>query len=198
MKGLTEKQLKITQFIKEYIRSRGYSPSYREIQHHFGYSSLSSVFDHLHALKNKNVITFEKGRVRSLQLTESTSEIEIPLIGLLKEASGLHLFQNSQSVVIPQAMIPSPETSFALKVVGTFLQEEMIDDGDLLVVETRDEAEDGETVLISVEHATLIKRIFYEDEHLLLASRLAGIDPIVMKQAHVNIRGVIVALFRSY
>lgn len=197
MKGLTEKQLKITQFIREYIRSRGYSPSYREIQHYFGYSSLSSVFDHLHALKNKNVITFEKGKVRSLQLTESTSEIEIPLIGLLKEGTGFQLFQNSQSVVIPQAMIPSPETSFALKVVGTFLQEEMIDDGDLLVVETRDEAEDGETVLISVENATLIKRIFYEDEHLLLASRLAGIDPIVMKRAHVNIRGVIVALFRS-
>jgi len=94
-------------------------------------------------------------------------------------------------------MILNPETSYALKVVGTFLQEEMIDDGDLVVVETRDEAEDGETILLTIEETVLIKKIFHEEDHLLLASRLAGVDPIVMKRSSVEIHGVVSLVVRT-
>jgi len=197
MKGLTEKQLKITHFIRDYIRSQGYSPSFREIQNHFEFASLSSVYDHLRALKKKQVLAYNRYESRSISLKTDESELEISLIGLLKEGSGLELFHDSQGVVLPRQMILNPETSYALKVVGTFLQEEMIDDGDLVVVETRDEAEDGETILLTIEETVLIKKIFHEEDHLLLASRLAGVDPIVMKRSSVEIHGVVSLVVRT-
>jgi len=197
LKGLTEKQLKVTQFIREYIRSQGYSPSYREIQAHFQFASLSSVFDHLQALKKKEVLSFDKHGGRSIALTESQNDTEISLIGLLKEGVGLELFHDSKGVVLPLQMIPHPESSYALKTFGTFLQEEMIDDGDLVVVEARDEAEDGETVLLSMGGMVMIKKIFHEEDNLLLASRLAGVDPIVMKRSSIEIQGIVVTVIRS-
>jgi len=197
MKGLTEKQLRVTHFIREYICAHGYSPSYREIQKYFQFASLSSVFDHLQALKKKEALTFDKQSRRSISLNESKDEIEVSLIGLLKEGVGLELFHDSKGVVLPRQMIPHPDYSYALKVVGTFLQEEMIDDGDLIVVETRDEAEDGETVLLSIGGMVLIKKIFHEDDHLLLASRMSRVDPIVMKRSSVEVQGVVMTVIRS-
>jgi len=197
MKGLTEKQLKITHFIRDFIRSQGYSPSYREIQKHFHFTSLSSVHDHLQALKKKKILTFNKHGSRSIALLGAETELEISLIGLLKEGAGLELFHDSQGVILPRLMIPNPESSYALKVFGTFLQEEMIDDGDLVIVEARDDAEDGETILFSIGETVLIKKIFYEEDHLLLASRMAGVDPIVMKRSSVDIQGVITLVIRS-
>jgi len=197
VKGLTEKQLKITQFIREYIRSQGYSPSYREIQNHFQFSTLSTVYDHIQALKKKQAITFDKHQGRSIALTETHNETEVPLIGLLIENIGLEIFHDSKRILLPHQMIPSPEASYALKTVGTFLQEEMIDDGDIVIVEAREEAEDGETVLLSMGGMVLVKKIFHEEDQLLLASRLAGVDPIVMKRAAVEVQGVVVAVIRS-
>ena len=60
MKGLTKRQNEIVHYISEYINIHRFSPSYREIMEHFGFTSLGTVYKHVQVLKRKGMIQAEK------------------------------------------------------------------------------------------------------------------------------------------
>lgn len=198
MKGLTEKQFEIAEFIRGYVNHYGFSPSYREIQNHFGFASLSSVSDHVRALKRKGVLSFQKYSARSVTLEGNSRECPVSLIGLLKDGLELELFAQCQSLPFPRQMIPHPQNSYALKVITSSLHEELIDNGDLLIIETRSEAENGETAFLTVGGMNLVKKIFFEGDDIMLKSRFDGVDPILVRSSLIEVRGIVVAVIRSY
>lgn len=205
MKGLTQKQREILDFIQRFIRENGYSPSYREIMHHFSLASLGSVYKHIHTLKRKGVLNSDKQSSRSLHVLDSplttkpSAEVELAFIGNLSAGYPVELFREPQLLTIPAFLVPHPEHTYILQIQGEGLQEEAIFDGDLILLEARQEAQTGETILALInQHDTTIKRYYPEGQYIRLEGRHLNSHPHILRADHLKIQGVLVGLIRSY
>jgi len=206
MKGLTKRQREIVDYIKTFIDSNGYSPSYREIGGHFRFSSIGSVYNHIKVLKRKGAIDTEPHARRSINIphekpTEDTtsSSIEIPFIGYVSANESIDTFPLIQTITIHQSLIPSPHQTYAFRVRGDSLIGELISDGDLILVEVNSNPQAGDIIIGSLpSQKTFIKRYFPEGNHVRLESRAPSIEPLSVRTDDVSIRGTIVALIRIY
>lgn len=206
MKTLTKRQLEILSYIQDFIQANRYAPSYREIKQHFSFSSLGSVYKHLNVLKRKGVLTSEKKCSRSLTLTQEPQEekkhpieIELPFIGFISAGSPIEMFSQSQTLAVPEFLVHSPENTYVLKVRGDTLHEELIADGDFLIVEARQTASPGETIVgIINNHDTIIKRYFPEGDYIHLKGHNPLHHPIILRCEDFLIQGAVVGTFRIY
>jgi len=199
MKKLTPQQSKIYSFIESHILDNGVSPTYREIQKAFSFASLSSVHDHIKALEKKGVIATHKYAPRSLYLTGQKSHhpLYIPIIGTVSGTAPLSLSLTSTNLPLPTLFVPRPEITYALRVAGDSFKEELIGDGDLLIVEARPDFDDGEEVLLTVQKQwPMIKHISRSGESLVLAGR-SDRDAIKIAPETITVQGVVIALLRS-
>lgn len=205
MKGLTKKQRDILDFIETYIETNGYSPSYRDIQHHFSFHSLGTVYNYIKVLKRKQVIEGEKRGYRSITSSRQTmekgnAEVELPFIGYLSAKAPIDTFPQIQSAFIPQSLVPNPPRTYALRVRGEFFRDELIADGDLLLVEARPEARSGEIVLACISHKDemRINTYYPEGQYTRLESKTPHQEPTIVRNEEITIRGIIVGLIRFY
>jgi len=205
MKGLTRRQQEIIHFIEEYIDTNQLSPSYREIRDHFGFSSLGSVYKHLNVLKRKGVLFAEKNASRSLTLASksdgapiSNVEIELPFIGHISAGTLIETFPQTQTLAVPDYLVTAPDSTYVLRARGDTLHDELISDGDLLLVEARQEAYPGETIVALIEEKTIVKRYYPEDDSVRLVSSNPNLEAMIMKVNEIQIQGVVVGLMRVF
>ncbi|CCB86663.1 transcriptional repressor LexA [Parachlamydia acanthamoebae] len=205
MKGLTKRQQEILDYIQEFIHSHQFSPSYREIMQNFGYSSLGSVSKHLQVLKRKGLLTSEKKCSRSIKPLETKPshlnqhELELPFIGHILAGFPVEIFPKTQSLAVPKFLVQEPDSSYILRARGNSLNDEMISDGDLLIVETGREACSGEWIVALLnEHETFIKRYYPEGQYVRLAGHDSAQSPIMIHLDDLVIQGIVVGLVRLY
>jgi repressor LexA len=201
MPGLTKRQREIVDFIESYVSERRHSPSYREIQHHFGFSSLGSVYNHIQSLKKRGVLPENTHNSRSLVLLaqQKPEGIEIPLIGKLRGGMPIETYPQVSMVLLPSCMVAAPYASYLLRVVGFELQEEWIREEDLLLVESKSDFEDKEMVLAQVGgQTTFIKQGFWDPPYIRLESANPEVKPLILRKDHVQILGVVISLIRNY
>jgi len=205
MKGLTKRQREILEFIKGYITTHQYSPSYREIMEHFGFSSLGSVYKHISILKRKGALTSEDKCSRSLAVTpeptteEMTSEITVPLIGHISSAFPIETFPRTQTVQLPRYLSCDPDRTYVLRARGDSLSDEYIADGDLVVVEARSEARPGEFVVATVNHQeTVVKRYYPEGQYVRLEGNNPHQQSVIIRNEDLTVQGVMIGLLRLY
>lgn len=206
MSGLTRRQKEIIDFIRAFIKKEGYSPSYREIMSHFGFTSLGSVAGHIRVLKRKGVLRSEDGCSRSLipvetesPSHETTTELSLPFIGYISAGAPIETFPQAQSIAVPQYLVQSPENTYILRARGDSLHDELITDGDLLLVRASQEAEPGDHVLALVNRGdALVKRYFPEGNHVYLKSAQPHLPPISLRHDELLIQGVLVGLTRIF
>lgn len=206
MKGLTLKQLKIVEFIQQFIARHHYSPSYREIMRHFDFASPGSVYKHIRTLERKGAVSLAKGSHRSLMPIQTSSlsqkvstDIQIPLIGNLSIGYPLEVFIDPQSIDVPSSMVHAHENTYLIQVQGDTLKDEWILDGDLLLIEARIDIQPGEIILGLInQNQTVLKRYFPEGQNIRLESRNKESLPLTVRNEHISIQGVLVGLLRSY
>lgn len=205
MKGLTKRQREVIDFIQTFINTNRYSPSFREISSHFGFQSIASVAKHVDALKRKGALTFEEKASRSLALIDTPKEqvapqgTLIPFIGMISAGVPIKTFSQAQEISIPASFTHVPEKTYALRVEGESLREEMIADGDLLIVEARHQAYAGETVVALVNsHDTIVKKYYPEGDRVRLLGSCAQHHPIILSNQVIQIQGVLIGLLRHY
>lgn len=205
MKGLTKRQHEMLTYIEEFIDTHNYSPSYREIMQHFGFSSVGSVAKHIHTLKRKGVLTGEAycGRslaaVRNSGQSQKNLEIELPYIGYISSNSSIETFPQTQTLAVPEFLVHNPEITYVLRARGSLLNDEMILDGDLLLVETRSDPSDGETIIYSTKKQnTAIRQYHPEGNYVRLLSRSPHSPPLMVRHEDLLVHGVLVSLMRLY
>jgi repressor LexA len=204
MKGLTQRQREVLNYIQEFIHLNRYAPSYREIQEHFAFSSLGSVHKHLTVLKRKGALTMEKQCSRSIALTQPNAnrnhvEIELPFIGYIAGGSSIELFPQSQTLMVPESLVQAPDKTYLLRARGDSLQEELIADGDLLLIEGRQEAQAGETIVAHInQNEIIIKKFYPEGDYARLIGYNAHHQPIILRMEDILIQGIVVGLLRPY
>lgn len=197
---LTPKQLRILTLIRDFQRTHGYSPTMQELADELGVTKVT-VFEHVTGLEKKGVLRRSRHRARSLELTERATfpddlSTALPLVGHIAAGAPIEAIENTERIDL-ESLFRRRNGAFVLKVRGDSMIDEQIRDGDLVVIEKRDTARDGETVVALLEdgEATL-KKFYRESGRVRLQPANNAFKPIYVDD--VRIQGVVIGVLRTY
>ena len=199
MRSSGQNQQKILDFIRSEIETKGYPPSVREICAAVGLRSTSSVHMHLTQLEKQGVIRRDATKPRALELLDSplSRGRSVPLVGKVTAGQPILAIENIEDyLIIPNDLAAQEADLFALRVQGESMIEAGILDGDIVVVHSQEQAENGDIVVALIDDEATLKRIFYEDGHVRLQPENHAMAPIIVH--HADVRGKLVALVRRF
>jgi repressor LexA len=202
---LTRRQQQIYEFLRDFIARNGYAPSLEEIAAHFGLSSVATIHEHLTNLESKNMIRRHFNRNRAIEVLPVAGDpraVEVRLLGRVAAGRPIEALEAPESVALPEQMLGRGET-FVLRVQGDSMIDELIRDGDLVVVESRESAENGETVIALVsleggEGEVTLKKFYREGDQVRLQPANPAMAPIVLPEDRVRVQGVVIGVIRKY
>ncbi len=199
--ALTRRQREIYDFIRRFVAAKGYSPSLEEIAEAFGLSSVATVHKHIAHLVEKGMLKKAWNRSRSVEPVDlpETGGFLLPLAGVVAAGAPIEAIEDNETIEVPRDLVPPRGESFVLRVRGDSMVDEQIRDGDFVVVESRSEARNGETVvaLIRGQDATL-KKFYRSGARVRLEPANAAMHTIEVSAEDVEIRGVVRGLLRRY
>lgn len=200
---LYKRQREILDFISQFIQKRGFSPTLQEIADALGLSSLATVHEHLEALVKKGVIKRYQGAVRGIKVLEekmasALEGIELPIIGYIAAGKPIEAIEEPiDTVSVSPTLLSSKKRAFVLQVRGDSMVEEGILDGDYVVIEQQETADNGDIVVALLENGlATLKRFFKESSRIRLEPANSQMAPIFTTQ--VQIQGKVVGVIRRY
>ena len=201
MLPLTKRQREILDYLHDFIEQHGYAPSLEEIGRRFGLSSLATVHKHLTNLQEKGFIKRAWNRSRSVELVPKPAGsrvLELPLLGYVAAGAPIEAVASSESIAVPENFIGRRET-YVLRVRGDSMIDEQIRDGDMVIVEDRKTADNGEMVIALLRGSDVTLKKFYRDNgRVRLQPANPALQPIFVDAAQVKIQGVVVGVMRKY
>ena len=201
MQPLTKRQREILDYLHEFIDERGYAPSLEEIGRRFGLSSLATVHKHLTNLQDKGFIRRAWNRSRSVELVPSVMgarALDLPLLGYVAAGAPIEAVVSAETVAVPEDLAGTRDT-YALRVRGDSMIDEQIRDGDVVVVEDRQTAHNGEMVIALLDRTDVTLKKFYREKgHVRLQPANERLQPIVVPADTVQVQGVVVGVMRRY
>jgi repressor LexA len=201
MAALTKRQREIYDAIQDLIRRNGYAPSFAEIRSATGLSSVATVHKHLNALETKGALRRERNHSRSIELTGAAdwaASVTLPLLGQVAAGAPIEAIDDPLEVSVPGEFVGKKET-FVLRVRGDSMIDDQIRDGDLIIVERRRTAENGQTVVALVDgREATVKKLYREGDTVRLQPANEQMSPLIYDPARVEIQGVVIGLLRKY
>ena len=198
---LTPRQKEILDFIRRYRQKNGVSPTQREICEEFGYSSFGTLQKHIRLLLDKGVLVRDWNKRRSLALAEEdrpAGAVEIPLAGRIAAGQPIEVEPEGESVAVPETLTRKGQ-NYVLRVNGHSMIDDGIHDGDYVVVNRREKAQNGEMVAALVNGEATLKRFYREaDGRIRLQPANERMAPIFAPEGDVRVQGVVVGLMRKY
>jgi repressor LexA len=214
--GLTQRQRRVLEVIRDSIERRGYPPSVREIGEAVGLSSASSVAHQLSVLQKKGWLRRDPNRPRALDVrlpgdTTATATAEsapavpaaadgataptyVPLVGRIAAGGPVLAEQAVEDVFpLPRELV-GEGTLFMLRVAGDSMVDAAICDGDWVVVRQQPTAENGEIVAAMLDGEATVKTYKRRDGHVWLLPHNAAYEPIPGDEA--TILGRVVTVLR--
>ncbi len=204
MEKLTYKQKQILDTIKKYMAKNGFPPTVREIGCELNLSSPATTHFHLSKLESKGYIKKNKSKNRTIELlvpneySEDNSEVaSVALIGTITAGNPIEAIENPDEFFsIPVSLIPRKSEVFALNVKGTSMINKGIRDGDIVIIEKKKVANNGEIVAaMTGENEVTLKTFYKEQGHIRLQPENDTMAPIILD--NVAILGKAVGLYRK-
>ena len=204
MEKLTGKQNYILQILKQLIAENGYQPTVREIGEKANLSSPATIHFHLSKLEEKGYIKKGDNKNRTIEilvpneyLQKDENVIEVPMLGKVTAGTPIEAIETPDEYFsIPASMISTTNEVFTLKVSGESMINVGIYDGDILIVERRNTARNGETVVaMNSDNEATVKTFYKEDGYFRLQPENDTMDPIILKE--VTILGKVIGLYRK-
>ena len=204
--GLTPRQRRVLEVIKDAVERRGYPPSMREIGEAVGLTSPSSVAHQLHTLERKGFIRRDPNRPRAIEVVSPDSVDEtgsgdarptpsyVPIIGRIA-AGGPILAEEAVEDVFPlPRQLVGDGTLFLLRVVGDSMVDAAICDGDWVVVRQQPTADNGDIVAAMLDGEATVKTFKRKDGHVWLLPHNPAYSPI--DGDYATILGKVTAVLR--
>jgi len=204
---MSERQQKILEFVMEYTADHGYPPSIREIGQAVGISSTSVVDYNLRALERSGLIRRDREVSRGLGVVGQTpaarpTTIRIPIVGRIAAGEPIEAMEQHDDF-LEMGIGTVPDGCYALQVKGKSMIEDLIDDGDLVVIRPQETAENGDIVvalLMSQESssggAATLKRLYRERDRVRLQPANATMQPIFVDPDQLRVQGKVVSVIR--
>ncbi len=208
MEELTPKRKRIMDFIASFFERKGYAPSVRDIVKNCDISSASIAQYHLKVLEKQGYIRREPETPRSISLTHRRrTEAAVPLLGTIAAGEPIPVPTEDtwhtvalDMVDVPVKFLPPGAQAYALRVKGTSMIDALVDDGDIIVLEATNSADDGQMVaawLTDRQEATL-KRLYCESGRIRLQPANRNMAPIYVDPDKVRVQGRVIAVLRKY
>ena len=200
MDRISDRQRRILAFIRQEVADRGYPPSVREIGAAVGLQSSSTVHGHLRRLEELGYIRRDPSKPRAIEIldddnTPRVRSIEVPVLGRVTAGAPILAVENIEEYYpVPHDFVDH-EDVFILRIKGESMIEAGILDGDYVLVERQETAEDGDIVvaLLDGDEAT-VKRFYHEGTHIRLQPENQFMEPIITND--VLILGKVIGLLR--
>ncbi len=204
MEKLTKRQEDVLSFVKSYIVSHGYPPTVREIGKALDISSPATIHAHLTNLEHKGFIRKDSSKNRAIELLvenefekENEKIAEVPLLGMITAGSPIEAIEMpNEFFALPTSLLPKGKEVFTLEVNGTSMINAGILDGDIVIVERKNTARNGEIVVaMTDENEVTLKTFYKEKDHFRLQPENDTMDPIILN--NVTILGKAIGLYRK-
>jgi repressor LexA len=212
----TDRSRQVYDFVRVYTARHGYAPKLREIADHLGIASRGVVHRHLRALEEEGFIRIEPDRARGIRLSKgraaatrpfrvlgsvsapSLAHFSLPLLGRIAAGRPIEAIPGEDEIDLSEFFVNRDR--FVLRVQGDSMIEDGILDGDMVIVEKRETAENGEIVVALIDglEATLKRLQKNRDGSVTLRPANSQMPPMRYPAARVRIQGVVVGQFRSY
>lgn len=208
MKRLTHRQQEVLEFVKQWIQSKHYPPSVREIATHFGLRSASGIHKHLKALERKGFIAKEEFLSRSIRVLRQgspetqaggeTLRLPVPSV-LLADGSIARANSPLGPVIVAAHMLPEPKDAFAVHVECDEFAADGLLRGDWLLVMPHHPVRNGLVVLATLHAAETQVRRFHREQDKVRLERLSQRSSSVELPARdVHVQGVVAGVWRPY
>ena len=200
MRKLKPREQGVYEYISEAISRNGYAPSVRDIEEALGFRSTSTVQMYISRLEELGLIRKIEGKSRSITLTGVTplGINQVPILGKVTAGTPILAAENFEGYIdfVPEAKKYDQRNLFALKVSGVSMIEAGIMDGDYVVVNRCDYAENGDIVVALIEDEATVKTFYKENGHFRLQPENSSLEPIIVKE--MSVLGKVVASVRFY
>lgn len=201
---LTKRQQEILDFIKTFMVKHGFPPTIREIGEALNISSPATIHAHLKNLEARGVIKRNDTKNRAIELLvkneyEPQNEliIDVPLLGKITAGSPIEAIERPDEFFsLPAYLIPNNKEVFTLLVSGTSMINAGILDGDIVIVERKNTARNGEIVVaMTDENEVTLKTFYKEKDYFRLQPENDTMEPIILK--NVTVLGKAIGLYRK-
>lgn len=193
---LTARQQQILDFIRRHLADTGAPPTRADIVRAFGFRSPTAAEDHLRALARKGVIELLPGAARGIRLLEGARGL--PVIGRVAAGAPLLAVEHVERHVPLEHGTFTPEPDYFLRVHGESMRDAGILDGDLLAVQRRPEAHNGQIVVARVDDEVTVKRFTRKGHRVRLLAENPDFAPIDidLRRQPLAIEGLAVGVLR--
>ncbi|MDB9491832.1 transcriptional repressor LexA [Dolichospermum circinale CS-534/05] len=200
MERLTEPQKELYEWLVEYIKLNQHSPSIRQMMQGMNLKSPAPVQSRLEHLRNKGYIGWDEGRARTLRILNPLKQ-GVPILGTIAAGGLIEPFTDAVEIM-DLANLSLPPKSYALRVAGDSMIEDLIADGDVVFlrpVAEPNQLKNGTIVAARVEgHGTTLKRFYRHDDLVTLKPANPDYKPIEVPAVQVEVQGSLVGIWRNY
>jgi repressor LexA len=199
--AITARQRRVFDYITNYFAANQEPPTMAEIGRQFGMSSLASVHNVLSILERERLIRRIPNVSRGIELLNETPDenFEIPLLGVVAAGAPIEAVLNYEPICIPRDMMGKGRM-FALRVRGDSMIDEQIREDDLIILQSQQTAENGQTVVALIDGTdATVKRFYRGRNHVRLEAANPRYKPIIVKPPdRLQVQGVVVGVIRKY
>ena len=207
MKDLSGKQQKIYDYIRAFVDEHDYPPSIRQIQEACGISSTSVVDYNLRILEKSGFIRRDREVSRAIEVLHGGERrarvIPVPIIGTIAAGQPIPVpdaatFDPSDTVEVSPELVGDFDNVFALRVKGTSMIDALVNDGDIVLLQSTQSARDGDMVAawLKREQEATLKKYYHEGDRIRLQPANETMDPIYTDAANVEVQGKVIAAIR--
>lgn len=203
--GHSQTRQRILQFIHDFVEERGYAPTVRDIVKGCNLSSTAVVQHHLNVLDREGLIDRDPKVFRSIQLPDRRSIIRVPLLGSI--AAGEPIPVPSSDMWRSEAIdtlelteeITQGKQVYALRIRGLSMIDALIDDGDTVLMQPANTADNGELVAVWLKdrQEVTLKKLFRERDMIRLQPANCQMQPIFVNPENVQVQGKVIGVIRK-
>jgi repressor LexA len=211
MAGISPRRQQIVEFIRNFVEEHGYPPTVRDIQNGCDISSTSVVDFHLRTLEREGHLRRDFRVSRGMELLGGSAgrreTVTVPLVGQIAagepvpvpQAGAWDTASEGESLELPSELVHG-DNVYALKVKGTSMVDALINDGDVVLMQQVNRADDGDMVAVWLkdDKTVTLKKIYRERGRIRLQPANATMKPIYSAPDNVEVQGRVVGVIRTY
>ena len=196
---LTEKQIRVLRYFRDYRQEHGIAPTLDEAAQALGVSKIT-IHEHLNQLSKKGAIHRDRAKARAVAIlydpdAEAADAHDdpiptLPLVGSIAAGRPIDALEDREEVSLTE-LVPTGDRIYLLRVRGKSMIEDHIDDGDLVVVERRETANDGDIVVAILEDEEATLKRFYRESNGMIRLQPANSEMEPLFTSRVQLRGVV-------
>jgi repressor LexA len=203
--GISETRQRILKFIRDFVEDRGYAPTVRDILKGCSISSTAVVQHHLNILEREGHIHRDPEIFRSIQLLDRKNIVKVPILGIIAAGEPIPVLDSEtwkneavDTLELTDELTQGKEV-YALKVKGLSMVDALIDDGDVVLMETANTADDGDMVAVWLKdkQEITLKRLFREQQTIRLQPANSQMAPLYVNPSNMEVQGKVVGVIRK-